>query len=460
LCWQQSHRICVIAMAANSSEWDAEGVPKHAHNVDPTVAFTSVPSVEDIINKYVPEKERAVIMSILHGKGSKPLPIPADVQEAADKGNFQVKLEGMTQNAVKEQNPFGDRPARITRLCAIQFAVPIHPKDGTLREQYDAIVARTDTLLNNAAKMGANICLLQECWTCPFFFATREKYPYIELAECARTGPSADFIRRKAKELDMVIVSPIMERDAEHSGRIWNTAVVFGNTGNYIGKHRKNHIPRVGDFNEATYYTEGDTGHPVFETKFGKIAVNICYGRHHPLNWMMFGLNGAEVVMNPSATVGALSEPMWAIEARAASIFFNFFSVVNNRIGTEQYPNEFTSANGQPAHKDFGHFYGSSYVAAPDAARTPSLSRLRDGIIVAEVDLNQGQQMKDIWMLAITGRYDLYAKKLGDYVKPDFKPQVIRDPALDDRAEPSTRQSEPVSSWQPRDRSRSPARRP
>ena len=83
----------------------------------------------------------------------------------------------------------------------------------------------------------------------------------------------------------MVIISPILERDEEHGETIWNTAVVIGNNGNYIGKHRKNHIPRVGDFNESTYYMEGDDGHPVFNTQFGKIAVNICYGRHHPLNW-------------------------------------------------------------------------------------------------------------------------------------------------------------------------------
>lgn len=76
----------------------------------------------------------------------------------------------------------------------------------------------------------------------------------------------------------------------------------------------QNHIPRVGDFNESTYYMEGNTGHPVFETAFGKIAINICYGRHHPLNWLAFGLNGAEIVFNPSATVGELSEPMWPIE--------------------------------------------------------------------------------------------------------------------------------------------------
>lgn len=79
----------------------------------------------------------------------------------------------------------------------------------------------------------------------------------------------------------------------------------------------QNHIPRVGDFNESTYYMEGNTGHPVFETAFGKIGINICYGRHHPLNWQAFGMNGAEIVFNPSATVGDLSEPMWPIEVVA-----------------------------------------------------------------------------------------------------------------------------------------------
>eukprot|EP00983_Pelagomonas_calceolata_P022263 700397-Pelagomonas_calceolata.AAC.2 len=98
-------------------------------------------------------------------------------------------------------------------------------------------------------------------------------------------------------------------KDAAHGDTIWNTAVVISHTGNIIGKHRKgsmvlylrlpkngialrgssseNHIPRVGDFNESTYYMEGSTGHPVFETAYGKIAVNICYGRHHPMNWQV-----------------------------------------------------------------------------------------------------------------------------------------------------------------------------
>lgn len=113
----------------------------------------------------------------------------------------------------------------------------------------------------------------------PFAFCTREKQPWLEFAEDAVTGVSTKFLQRYAKRYNMVIVSPILERDEAHADTIWNTAVVIGNNGNVIGKSRKNHIPRVGDFNESTYYMESQLGHPVFETAFGRIAINICYGR-------------------------------------------------------------------------------------------------------------------------------------------------------------------------------------
>jgi len=129
----------------------------------------------------------------------------------------------------------------------------------------------------------------------PFAFCTREKYPWCEFAEDAETGPSTEFLSQFAKKYNMVIISPILERDSANGDTIWNTCVVINTDGTVLGKHRKNHIPRIGDFNESTYYMEGNTGHPVFDTPFARIAINICYGRHHPLNWLMFGLNGAEV---------------------------------------------------------------------------------------------------------------------------------------------------------------------
>lgn len=230
-----------------------------------------------------------------------------------------------------------------------------------------------------------------------------------------------------AKQHNMVIISSILERDEVHGDTLWNTAVVISNTGNVIGKHRKNHIPRVGDFNESTYYYEGNTGHPVFETQFGRVAINICYGRHHPLNWCMFGLNGAEIVFNPSATVGELSEPLWSIEARNAAIANSYFTVAINRVGTETFPNEFTSGNKKEAHMDFGPFYGSSFVTAPDGGRTPGLSRNKDGVLIVEMDLNLCRQVKDHWGFRMTQRLPMYAESFAKASEMDFKPQIVKE---------------------------------
>jgi beta-ureidopropionase len=90
----------------------------------------------------------------------------------------------------------------------------------------------------------------------------------------------------------------------------------------------------------------------VFDLGFARIGINICYGRHHPLNWQAFALNGAELVFNPVATVGALSEPLWAVEGRNAAIANSFFTAQVNRVGTETFPNAFTSGDGREAHRD------------------------------------------------------------------------------------------------------------
>eukprot|EP01062_Namystynia_karyoxenos_P063879 TRINITY_DN56689_c0_g1_i1.p1 TRINITY_DN56689_c0_g1~~TRINITY_DN56689_c0_g1_i1.p1 ORF type:complete len:417 (+),score=162.52 TRINITY_DN56689_c0_g1_i1:79-1251(+) len=380
-------------------------------------------SVEVALKEHLPKEKYEEVIRVLYGAQTPALPVTEAAQRIAAEHNFEIQAYSVP--CKKEQR----RAPRRVRIGAIQNSIVL-PTTDPAEAQYNAIKAKVEKLIDAAGAMGVNVCCLQECWTSPFFFCTREKDPWCEFGECAETGPSFHFISALAKKYNMVIVSPILERDLEHCGILWNTAVVIGNNGNYIGKHRKNHIPRVGDFNEATYYSEGNTGHPVFETVFGKIAINICYGRHHPMNWQQFGLNGAEIVFNPSATVGSLSEPMWAIEARNAAIANSYYAVGINRIGTEVFANPFTSGDGKPAHTAFGHFYGSSYVACPDASRTPALSRDRDGLLVTEVDLNLCRQVKDRWMLSITARYELYAKSISDFCRHDFKPQIIADPSL------------------------------
>lgn len=379
-------------------------------------------SLESLLHK-LPEEDQEEAFRILYGNMPEAIPITDAAASLAEEHDFDV--DAYRFEAAREQR----RPPRIVRVGVIQTQI-VEPTDAPVVEQYEAIRDRTEPIIHAAGAMGTNVLCLQEAWTMPFAFCTREKQPWLEFAEPI-DGPSTRFLAQLARQHNMVIVSPILERDEVHGGTIHNTAVVIGNRGNIIGKHRKNHIPRVGDFNESTYYMEGDTGHPVFATQFGNVAINICYGRHHPLNWLMFGLNGAEIVFNPSATVGALSEPLWPIEARCASIANNYFTAAINRLGTESFPNEFTSGDGEDAHNDFGHFYGSSYVTAPDGGRTPGLSRTRDGVLISEVDLNHCRQVRDKWGFQMTQRLSEYAGALRAASSPNFRPQIIADTGVE-----------------------------
>jgi beta-ureidopropionase len=373
------------------------------------------------IQNHLPPELAQEANRILYGNPCRVLDIPIEARKLSEKKDFELKAFGI--DAKDEQT----RAKRIVRIGAIQNKIVL-PTTEPLIKQREAIYERIETMIKAASLMNVNIICLQEAWTMPFAFCTREKQPWCEFAENAYEGPSTKFLQELAKRYNMVIVSPILERERDDHGEvIWNTAVVISNSGKVIGISRKNHIPRVGDFNESTYYMESTLGHPVFETQWGKIAINICYGRHHPQNWMMYGINGAEIVFNPSATVGALSEPLWPIEARNAAIANSYFAVAINRVGTESFPNEFTSADGKPAHKDFGHFYGSSYVSSPDGSRTPGLSRVRDGLLVTEVDLNLCRQVKDKWGFRMTQRLDLYASSLTEAIKPGYKAPVFKE---------------------------------
>uniref|UniRef100_A0A4W4FHM7 Beta-ureidopropionase n=1 Tax=Electrophorus electricus TaxID=8005 RepID=A0A4W4FHM7_ELEEL len=380
----------------------------------------AIETLEKTLETFIPDAELKEVKRILYGKELKKLILPQKVVEAAQEREFD--LQGYVFEAAPEQL----RTPRIVRVGLIQNKI-ILPTDAPVLNQITALHKRVSEIVEVAAFCGVNIVCFQEAWTMPFAFCTREKEPWTEFAESAEDGFTTRFCQELAKKYNMVVVSPILERDEIHGGTLWNTAVVVSNTGQFLGKSRKNHIPRVGDFNESTYYMEGNTGHRVFQTQFGRIAVNICYGRHHPLNWFMYSINGAEIIFNPSATVGAVSEPMWSVEARNAAIANHCFTCAINRVGTEYFKNEFTSGNGKKAHHEFGHFYGSSYVAAPDGSRSPGLSRTHDGLLVAEIDLNLNRQTADKWNFKMTGRYDMYADELTKATQNDFKPNIIKE---------------------------------
>ncbi|BHF73510.1 Beta-ureidopropionase [Sparganum proliferum] len=371
---------------------------------------TQMESIESILERNITdEKEKEDVYRILYGGKLEKLSLPISSCQA---GTSTAKVAGYAFRRAEEQL----RSPRLVRIGAIQHIMPL-PPTAKVQDQVTAVHKKMGDLIDAAAQCGVNVLCFQEAWTMPFAFCTRERIPWCEFAESAENGPTTKFLSNYAKKYAMVIVSPILERDHDHGEVIWNTAVVIDHNGEFVGKSRKNHIPRVGDFNESTYYMESNLGHRVFDTIYGKIAINICYGRHHPQNWMMYGLNGAEIVFNPSATVDGLSESLWPIEARNAAIANSYFTVAINRVGTEVFPNEFTSGDGKPAHKDFGHFFGSSYVAGPDGSRTPGLDRISDGLLVAEVDLNLCRQARDQWGFRMTQRLDLYAKSITEYAR-------------------------------------------
>nr|XP_022905032.1 beta-ureidopropionase [Onthophagus taurus] len=370
-------------------------------------------SIDDILEK-LEKDDLDVLKKVLYGTNVSTLNLNVKSDE-----NIEIKSFRFSAEKEELRNP------KIVRVGLFQHRIPLETW-ASIQKHREALQELAKKAIHLAAEGGVNIFCFQEAWNMPFAFCTREKSPWCEYAEDAKNGVTTKFLSELAKQFNMVIISPILERDEIHGDTIWNTAVVIDNHGDYLGKHRKNHIPRVGDFNESSYYFEGNTGHPVFQTEFGRIAINICYGRHHPLNWIMFGLNGAEIVFNPSATVGDLSEPMWGVEARCAAIANSYFTCAINRVGTETFRNEFTSGNGKAAHKDFGHFYGSSYVASPDGSRSPGLSRTENGLLICELDLNLTRQVRDQWSFQMTQRLDLYAESFKKVLNHDYEPQIIK----------------------------------
>ena len=181
------------------------------------------------------------------GKPVQALDLDPGVAEAAAAGNFDLKAFKFA--AAKEQM----RLEKVTRVGLVQNKIVL-PTTAPVEEQRNALWKRCCEMIDAAGAARVNVLCLQEAWTMPFGFCTREKYPWVEFAESAEDGPTTQLLIKKARQYNMVIVSPILERDDAHGGTIWNTAVVISNNGRYLGKHRKNHIPRVGDFNESTYY--------------------------------------------------------------------------------------------------------------------------------------------------------------------------------------------------------------
>ena len=281
---------------------------------------------------------------------------------------------------------------RVVRGGLIQVKADV-PLDGSADDIKRRMFDKHVPLIEEAGRRGVQLLCLQELFNGPYFCAEQQARWY-EMVERIPDGPTIRLMQDLARQHSMVIVVPIYEE--EITGIYYNSAAVIDADGKYLGKYRKHHIPHVAPgFWEKFYFRPGNLGYPVFDTAAGKIGVYICYDRHFPEGARILGLNGAEIVLNPSATVAGLSEYLWKLEQPAHAVANGYFVGAINRVGYE-------------APWNIGEFYGQSYFCDPRGQIVSIGSRDRDELVVADLDLKLIQQVRNTWQFYRDRRPETY----------------------------------------------------
>ncbi len=246
--------------------------------------------------------------------------------------------------------------------------------------------------IENAGKQGVKILCMQEIFNGPYFCPSQDTKWY-DIAEPIPDGPTTKLMQELAKKYSMVIVVPLYEKAM--TGVYYNTAAVIDADGKYLGRYRKKHIPQVAGFWEKFFFKPGNEGYPVFDTAYGKVGVYICYDRHFPEGARLLGLNGAEIVFNPSATVAGLSQYLWKLEQPAHSAANGYFMGNINRVGIE-------------APWNIGKFYGTSYFCNPRGQIMAEGSEDNDELVVADLDFDMIREVRNLWQFYRDRRPETY----------------------------------------------------
>jgi beta-ureidopropionase len=282
---------------------------------------------------------------------------------------------------------------RIIKSGLIQMSIPKSEGDGTIEEIKEAMIQKHIPFIENAGKKGVQILCLQEIFSTPYFCPGQDSKWY-ESAE-AVPGPTIERMQEYAKKYKMVMIVPVYER--EQAGFLYNTAAVIDADGSYLGKYRKKHIPHTSGFWEKYFFKPGNMGYPVFQTQYAKVGVYICYDRHFPEGARALGLNGAEIVYNPSATVAGLSQYLWKLEQPAHAVANGYFMGCINRVGEEKPWN-------------LGKFYGTSYFVDPRGQIITEASEDKDELIIADLDLDMIEEVRSTWQFFRDRRPETYGE--------------------------------------------------
>ncbi len=280
---------------------------------------------------------------------------------------------------------------RIIKSGLIQLSLPKTEGEGTIEEIKEAMLQKHIPYIEEAGRQGVQILCFQEIFNTPYFCPGQDPKWYASAESVP--GPTTDLMCEYAKKYNMVIIVPVYEK--EQAGVLYNTAAVIDADGTYLGKYRKNHIPHTGGFWEKYFFKPGNLGYPVFQTKYAKVGVYICYDRHFPDGARCLGLNGAEIVYNPSATTVGQSQYLWKLEQPAHAVANGYFMGCINRVGTE-------------APWNLGKFYGTSYFVNPLGQIIACASEDKDELLVAEFDLDLIEQIRSKWQFFRDRRPETY----------------------------------------------------
>lgn len=267
-------------------------------------------------------------------------------------------------------------------------------------------IAKADKMVREAAAKGANVILLPELFERPYFCQER-RYEYYEYAKSVEENDAVLHFAKVAKELGVVIPVSFYEKDVN---RLFNSIAVIDADGTVLGVYRKTHIPDDHFYQEKFYFVPGDTGFKVWETKFGKIGIGICWDQWFPETARALAVQGAEMILYPTAIgsepiLDCDSMPHWrrCMQGHAGS---NLLPVAAaNRIGLESV----SPCKENSMQESSLLFYGSSFITDETGELVASASRDKEEVLVATFDLDQVAENRLSWGIFRDRRPDCYS---------------------------------------------------
>jgi len=266
-----------------------------------------------------------------------------------------------------------------------------------------ANIARAEALVRQAAAAGAQIILIQELFETPYF-CQDERHQFFALAKPLADNAVVQHFAPIAKELGVVLPLSVFERAGQS---FFNTVVILDADGTNLGFYRKTHIPDAPGYAEKFYFSPGDTGFKVWQTKYATIGVGICWDQWFPETSRAMALLGAEILLFPTAIGTEPQAPDWdsaghwqrTMQGQAAANIMPL--VAANRIGTEAGQNGTCMS-----------FYGSSFIADQTGAKLAEAGRTEEAVITASFDLDAIAELRAYWGIFRDRRPEMYAPLL------------------------------------------------